>query len=248
MSKWAGTLIGGGIGWALGGPLGAVFGALLGSMFGRDTAGGTHETQFNPFTSSNFQTRPGDFAVALLSLFAYVSKADRQLLSSEIRYVKKFLIEKFGPANAQDLLYLYKEILRKDFDIREISAQVRSAMDYYARLELLHILFGIARADGQIHPAEVAAIQKIASGLGIQSVDFDSIRAIFIGDARQAYRILNVSPTDNDEIIKKAYRDLAVKYHPDKVTNLGPEIQKMAEEKFKAINEAYQTIRKEKGF
>jgi DnaJ like chaperone protein len=121
-------------------------------------------------------------------------------------------------------------------------------MDYYSRLELVHILFGIAAVDGGLQTSELNAIDTVAGGLGIKTEDLRSIRSIFIGNTDQAYNILNVSPKDETEIIKKSYRELANKYHPDKVANLGPEIQKLAEEKFKSINDAYQTIRKERGF
>lgn len=250
MSKLIGTLIGGGIGWALFGPLGALFGAYVGSMFsGEGAVKGTYfHSRIDEDKTPYGDTRAGDFAAAMLSLFAYVSKADKQVKSSEVQYVKKFLVDKFGKSNAQDLMYLYKEILNKEYNIVDISNQIRSHMDYYSRLELLHILFGIAKADGIIHPLEISAINEIGRGLGISANDYNSIKSIFIGDANQAYNILNVNPNDDTDTIKKAYRELATKYHPDKVANLGPEIQKLAEEKFKSINNAYQTIRKDRGF
>jgi len=246
MGKWAGRLIGGGIGWAFFGPLGALFGAYIGGLLGED-----QPQQFpygQPGAARFGSTQAGDFAVALLSLFAHVSKADRRILSSEVSYVKQWLIQKFGRDNAQDLLYLYKEILQKDYNIHEVSRQIRNSMDYYGRLELMHVLFGIAGSNGKFDPAELRAIREIAGGLGIADSDYQSIKSIFIGDTHKAYGILNVRPDSATETIKKAYRELAVKYHPDKVSHLGPDIQKTAEEKFKAINDAYQTIRKERGF
>jgi len=250
MGKWTGTLIGGGIGWALGGPLGALIGAYLGNVITENGSRRSGIFDATPTRTENVygDTRAGDFAVAMLSLFAYVSKADESVKSSEVAYVKKFLVDKFGLHNAQDLLYLYKEILNKDYDIQEVSQQIRNHMDYYSRLELVHILFGIAAVDGVLQTSELNAIETVAGGLGIKTEDLRSIRSIFIGNTDQAYNILNVNPKDETEIIKKAYRDLANKYHPDKVANLGPEIQNLAEEKFKSINDAYQTIRKERGF
>ncbi|HCK98879.1 MAG TPA: molecular chaperone DjlA [Candidatus Marinimicrobia bacterium] len=249
MGKWTGTIIGSGIGWALFGPLGAIFGAYIGSMVTGNSHGREYsEADFKRKASPYGDTRAGDFAVAMLSLFAYVSKSDKTVQSSEIQYVKKFLIEKFGARNAQDLLYLYKEILKKDYDIQEVSRQIAQHMDYYSRLELVHVLFGIAGADNIFQEPELRAIQEICSGLGISSKDYESIKSIFIKSSNQAYAILNVAPNDDIDVVKKAYRDLAVKYHPDKVSQLGPEIQKLAEEKFKSINDAYQTIRKERGF
>ena len=51
------------------------------------------------------------------------------------------------------------------------------------------------------------------------------------------YSVLGVSPDASDEEIKKAYRELARKYHPDNYQN-NP-LADLAEEKMKAINEAY---------
>lgn len=250
MGKWTGAIIGGGIGWALFGPLGSLIGAYLGSLMSEDRPTKTYRDNYDERIDLQTlgDTRAGDFAVAMLALFAYVSKADQTVKSSEVQYVKKFLVEKFGKANAQDLLYLYKEILPKEYNIRDVANQIRTHMDYYLRMELLHVLFGIAAADGAISPSEMQAIQLIADSMGIYQSDFESIKAIFVPQNDRAYAILNVKPSDDVETIKKAYRELATKYHPDKVVNLGPEIQQLAEEKFKAINEAYQTIRKERGF
>ena len=47
--------------------------------------------------------------------------------------------------------------------------------------------------------------------------------------------------------MKKAYRKLAMKYHPDRVENMGEEIKKNAEIQFKEINEAYETIKAARG-
>ncbi|MGC9363016.1 MAG: TerB family tellurite resistance protein [Fidelibacterota bacterium] len=250
MGKWTGTIIGGGIGWALFGPLGALLGAYIGNMVSENRSrGGAYQRQSIYGESSPYgDTRAGDFAVALLSLFAYVSKSDQTVRSSEVQYVKDYLIKKFGTQNARDLMYLYREILKKSYNISDISHQISRHMDYYSRLELVHILYGIAGADGEFNPAELRAIQEICTGLGLSSDDHNSIKSIFLKTNHREYAILNVSPRDDVETIKKAYRDLAVKYHPDKVANLGPEIQELAEEKFKAINDAYQKIRKERGF
>ena len=77
--------------------------------------------------------------------------------------------------------------------------------------------------------------------------DFESIRAMFFGDVLSAYTILEVDQSASDRDVKKAYRKMATKYHPDKVGHLGKEIIKLAEEKFKAVNDAYQSIKKERG-
>ena len=66
-------------------------------------------------------------------------------------------------------------------------------------------------------------------------------------EKRDYYEILGVGKNADDKEIKKAYRKMANKYHPDKVSHLGDDFQKLAEDKFKAVNDAYQSIKKERG-
>ena len=66
-------------------------------------------------------------------------------------------------------------------------------------------------------------------------------------EKRDYYEVLGVDKKASADEIKKAYKKMAIKYHPDKVATLGEDIQKAAEEKFKAISQAYDAICKERG-
>jgi DnaJ like chaperone protein len=120
-------------------------------------------------------------------------------------------------------------------------------MDHPSRLQLIHFLFGISSADGHVHSTEVEEIRRISGYLGIRQVDFESIKAMFYKDVFSAYKILEVTPDANNDEIKKAYRKMATKYHPDKVSHLGAEFQKAAKEKFQEVQAAYEQIKKERG-
>jgi DnaJ like chaperone protein len=120
-------------------------------------------------------------------------------------------------------------------------------MDHPSRLQLVHFLFGIANADGQIHESEHKLIAHIAQQMGISEKDYQSIEAMFIANTDAAYKILEVEATATDDELKKAYRKMAVKYHPDKVHYLGEDIQKAAHEKFQKVNEAWDTVKKQRG-
>ena len=111
---------------------------------------------------------------------------------------------------------------------------------------MIHILFGLSQADGYVHPLEVQIIQTISGYFGISKKDFQSIEAMFYKDSLSAYKILEISKNATNDELKKAYRKMAAKFHPDKVHHLGEEFQKMAEEKFKKLNDAYTQIKKER--
>jgi DnaJ like chaperone protein len=234
--KW----IGGGLGFVMGGPLGAVLGFLVGSMVDNSTF------QTSSYTSSVRQTTPGDFGMSLLVLVAAMMKADGKVLKSELDYVKQFFIRQFGQSTAREALIMLKDILNQNIPVQDVCLQINKNMDYSSRLQLLHLLFNISVADGSVHPSELEAIEKMSGYLGITSSDFVSIRNMFVPETDSSYKILEIERNATDDDIKKAYRRMAMKYHPDKVGHLGEEFRKTADEKFKKVNEAYEKIKKER--
>jgi DnaJ like chaperone protein len=66
-------------------------------------------------------------------------------------------------------------------------------------------------------------------------------------DVDSDYKILEVDVNATDDEVKKAFRRMAVKYHPDKVIDLGEAAQKNAKEKFQLVQDAYDNIRKKRG-
>ena len=237
----------GGLGWALGGPIGAIVGYTLAGMSGQQgnspfkSYGGTYQSRAYP------QTQLGDFIVSLLVLFRVVMKADKQMLKSELDYVKQFLSNQFNQNQVQDCMTLFKDFIKQDYPLRDVCRQIVRSMDHSSRLELIHILFGLSKADGHVHPDEVKVIHTLARYLNINNNDFNSIQAMFLKDTLSDYKILGLDSSATDNEVKKTYRKMAAKYHPDKVAHLGEDLKNLAEEKFKSLNDAYQNIKKERG-
>ena len=234
--KW----IGGGLGFIMAGPLGAVLGFLAGSMIDNTTI------QTGTSTRTPVNTAPGDFAMSLLVLIAAMMKADGKILKSELDYVKQFFVRQFGQSTASEALVMLKDILKQDIPVRDVCVQISKNMDYSSRLQLMHLLFNISVADGSINSLELEAIEKMSGYLGIASSDYVSIKNMFVPETDSSYKILEIDQTATDEEVKKAYRRMAMKYHPDKVSHLGEEFRKSAEDKFKKVNEAYNRIKKER--
>ncbi|MCF7802275.1 MAG: molecular chaperone DjiA [Candidatus Marinimicrobia bacterium] len=236
----------GGLGWAFAGPIGGLIGWWLGGQLSQEHAGGGFSAGTQTIKSST-STRSGDFAIAVLVLMAKVLKADGRVVKSEIEYVKQYFLRNFDTNDAQEMMGLLKNLLEQDYYIYEVATQINRHMQMAEKLQLLHVLFGISAADGEVHAAELESLEEIAQHLKISTGDFNAIKAQFVKDTSQAYQILETEAQATDDEIKKAYRRMAARFHPDKVSHLGPEFQKMAEEKFKAINQAYQEIRTQRG-
>jgi DnaJ like chaperone protein len=173
-------------------------------------------------------------------------KADGKVVKSELDYVKQFFVRQFGEESAKHALLTLKDILKQEIPVRDVCLQIKGNMDYASRLQLMHLLFNVSLADTVIHPLEFQLIEKISSYLGVSSTDFLSIKNMFIPETDSSYKILEIERTATDEEVKKAYRKMAVKYHPDKVSHLGDDVRKSADEKFSRVNEAYNKIKKER--
>jgi DnaJ like chaperone protein len=233
--KW----IGGGVGWALFGPIGALLGFAFGAVVDNISITSL-QTKVSP-------TQHGDFIASLLVLTAAVMKADGNVVKSELEYVKRTFLSQFGEEPTRQYMLMLRDILKQDIPVHEVCQQIKLYMDYSSRLQLLHYLFGISSSDNQIHSSEIDIIEQIASNLGISHQDISSIKAMFVKDTGSMYRVLEIDPSASDEEVKKAYRRMAVKYHPDKVSHLGMDMQKAAQEKFQQLNAAYEEIKKQRG-
>lgn len=235
-AKW----VGGTLGFALGGPVGAILGFALGSVFDDSSTKLVNGQQGGSFQ----RTQQGDFSASLLILSAAVMKSDGRTMKSELEYIKGFFEKNFGVAHATDQMLLLKEILKQEIPLRDVCMQIKQYMQYPARLQMIQYLFGISKADGHVHQKELETIEIIARYFEIEHPDFESIKAMFYRNADSDYTILEVSNTCTDDELKKAYRQMAIKYHPDKVSSLGEEVQFAAKEKFQMVQQAYENIKK----
>ncbi len=236
--KWVGL----GLGWALGGPIGGILGLAVGSIFDSGTTTATGKPR-----DITGRTLRGDYAASLLVLIAAVMKADGRVMKSELDYVKRYFVSRFGEDTASEAIIMLRDILRQEIPLRDVTMQLSQRLDYSYRLEMLHFLFGIASADGSVSDAENNVIQRISGYMNISDSDFQSIRAMFVSQTDASYKILEIEPTASDDEVKKAYRRMAMKYHPDKVSHLGEDFKTVAHEKFKKVQAAYDAIKKERG-
>ncbi|MEB8346415.1 TerB family tellurite resistance protein [Flavobacteriaceae bacterium KMM 6898] len=226
---------------------GAIVGFLIGSYIDSLRSKGSGGN-FIFGGGSSQKVSPADFELNLLSLCSVVIKADGNITQNELDYVRKYFLSTYGKDKANAIFRTFNEVIEKrEISAARICAYLNQRTRYEVRLQLLHFLFGIAQSDGNISPLEIDKIKEIAGYLNVGMIDFESIKAMFIKSADTAYKILEIERSVTDEEVKKAYRTMAKKYHPDRVNTENEAIKKGAEEKFKEVQKAYETIQNERG-
>ena len=219
---------------------------MLGSLFeGSSSSNGRRSI----FTQSKQGVSPAEFELNLLSLASLVIKADGIVNQKELDFVRQYFVQAYGKEQANATFKVFnEEIKKKQLSAQKIAAFLRNRMRYESRLQIIHFLFSVAKADGQISDPEVREINNITGFLGINHRDFESIKAMFFSNPDSAYKILEIEKTANPDQIKKAYRTMVKKYHPDKLQHMDEVYRNGAEEKFRKVQEAYEQIQKERGF
>ncbi len=249
-----------GIGGLVGGILGffatrSLFGAFLGYFIGStfdkfstkninfSSSGSNYSYDANYYSQRLSQN---DFATALLILSAAVMKADGKILKSELDYVKQFFKQQFSSHLSSKYISDFKDILKKDFVLSDVCSTINGSMPIRQRSLLIQYLFGIAQADGFVSDSEMKVIQRISSYFRISSIEFEQIKSLFYKDVSSYYKVLGIDESASNDEVKKAYRKMAIRHHPDKFSQLGEEQQKAAKNKFQKIQEAYEHIKKER--
>jgi len=218
-----------------------------------------------------------DVNIALIVLIAAVIKADGNVRRSELDYVKRFLLKNYGEEKGKQYLTMLRDLVKPErvIDIPAICNQIKQNTDYTTRYHMADFLFGLAVADNAYSQSENTVMRDIANGLGINMRDYVSMYTRHVGarfgggsgsnysggssysgsshsssysqQRKDPYKVLGIDSTATDEEVKKAYRRLAMKYHPDKVEGMGEEVKKNAEAQFREINEAYEQIKTARG-
>lgn len=196
------------------------------------------------------------FIHALMVLAAHVIQADGKIMHSEMELVRNFLRASFG----EPIVQQGNDILLKLFDYHKRygdamwNQQVQSScqqmchyMEYEQRLQLIAFLCEIAKADGHLDPTELQALRQLAVSLGAPAEVIDQMLHLGGVSLDDAYAVLGLTRDASDDEVKKAYRKMAMQYHPDRVATLGDDVKAAATKKFQEINEAKERIFKERG-
>ncbi len=230
-SRISGKAWGGILGLMFAGPLGAIAGVYLGHSMdkGKETV-----------------DEKSMFQINLLSILSYVAKVDGHIDPREVQTIIE-IFRQFGYGSHQisTIQRTLEFALKQDIDLKETCENFSKASRYEERLMLLRVVYLVAKADGVIHSSEKIAIEEIVSYLKISEDDYMSLQGAFGKSDDRYYQILGLKRGVIKSEVKRAYRKLALKHHPDRVAHLGEEYKKIATEDFKKISEAYEKVLQE---
>ena len=270
---WWGKLLGGAFGYMLGGPLGALLGIALGHRLDKGVDGFEGETAegWSPGEQERVQAA---FFTAVFSVMGHLAKADGRVAPDEIRLAEAVMRRmRLTPEMREAAKALFREGKSPGFDLDAVLDQLRRECGRRRNLlrMFLEIQLQAAFADGTLHDAEARILRHVAARLGFSPQELAQMEAMvraarhFAGDGAgggayreptpakdrlsEAYAVLGVSPDASDAEVKKAYRRLMNRHHPDKLVARGlpEEMVKMATEKTQEIKAAYETIRRARG-
>jgi len=261
MHYW-GKVVGALAGLATGRPWMGLIGLFLGHQFDRGFA--DRFTKFGPGVSNDrLEQLPQHFVQALFQTMGHIAKADGRVSEDEIRAARALMHRLgFGPLEIRQAIAWFEAGKNSAFPLKSTLRQVRaeSARRAEGRALFLRLLMEVALSKPTLHQRERAALWTVCTELDIGRVELAQLEAMLRAqrgfrrsaagdaDARRvdaAYTTLGVGKTSSNDEIKKAYRRLMNKNHPDKLASANPDAAAIAEaeRRTREVRSAYEMLK-----
>ena len=200
----------------------------------------------------------------IIALAGNFVRRDFRDVSEKKNYLESYFIENFKK-ETYDFGASFKNSYKSPLKIEAISNWFNKHLkDEATKLNIVQLMINICMLDGELVGKEYSTLKNLHLQLKLPLIEFDRIIAIhlqrneeeqkrrenthsFYKKSRESilndcFVILGIEATKDEKSIKKAYRNLAKKYHPDLLINASPLQQKLANERFLEIQKAYDSI------
>lgn len=267
--SWGGKLIWGLIGWFIGGPIGLFLGVIFGHLIDE---GLFKHWLLNKILQRNKAVQRVFFSSTFL-IMGYIAKSDGRVTENEIRAAEKVMRQmSLNAAMREEAINLFNEGKKPNFNITDTLNKLKAACVTHPMLlkTFLEIQIQIAHADGHLSHGKRVALESISQQLGARGAGgftFEQFERQYHQyqnyqrhyqqpfqqpqqQLNEAYELLEISKNATDDEVKRAYRVLMSKNHPDKLIAKGvpPEMIKLATQKTQQIKQAYEQIKAARGF
>jgi len=214
------------------------------------------QKQVSTYESSQTESH-NRFVWLLVQILVKIAQLDGHVSRDEVQTIQRFFQYqlRYNQTQMAWVKQLIKEATNSTESLETLLQEFRQTFAYEPRLILLELIYQIVFTKHPVPDNELQTARRIAAFLEIADYDLRTIEAKYINQQRRQaasnhqdeahfYAVLGLDPGATMETIKKSYRQLSMKYHPDKVGHLGEEFKKVAEEKMKEINSAYDFFKK----
>ncbi len=265
VGKAIGALIGLALSWLLGLPVEFVFGftalTTLAGHFVLDTEGRTKKTR--PILREPPVNRPlaaprvpdvvtpaQQEQIALLCpMFIEFARVDGPVSQPEVRVIREYFErERFGETALEAVRVALKDCIAAPArELAELARACRGVVSPPQRPELLKVIYDLALIDGDMRRSESDALRVIVQQFNLSEEQQQRITREFFGSGEEHYRLLGLAETATDDEIRSAFRRLAAENHPDRAASLGPKEAEAAAERFRAVKDAFDALKKLRG-
>jgi DnaJ like chaperone protein len=246
---WFGKIVGGGLGFSIAGPVGALLGTALGHVFDTSEAG----LRPSATAPSATEQQQAVFFVSTFALLGKMAKADGVVTADEIQAVERYL-DRLGLDETRRRLArrIFSEAKESPVSHVDYARSFASAFasSHELKVGLLDILREVAQADGRVHPSEARILADVADSLGVpRPVSGRATPSAEPDDLGRHYAVLGADPSDDWSTIKQKYREIAQKFHPDRLVSKGlpEEFSAFATRKLQEANAAFEAVRAARG-
>ena len=231
--KWLGA----GLGWVVtGNPIGGLLGFIAGSFIGKGDAD----------VSEGELTGVTEFETNLIVIASHLIKIDGKVSLEEISFIRNFFDAHFDDKLSEKRTQIIHHCLSKEYDLGLACDRLRMYTEHGTRIQVIRFLLDLAMSDGALNERENYFIFKIAGFINVNDIDYRKLRSEHTEIVLSHYEILGVSSSMSLQEIRNVYRQLVLKYHPDRNHDLNAEEKKKYALKFQQIKEAYEKIKAEK--
>tara|TARA_B100001027_G_scaffold3777_1_gene2495 strand:+ start:13516 stop:14250 length:735 start_codon:yes stop_codon:yes gene_type:complete len=236
-----GGIVGGFVGFTLLGPIGALVGSVIGSRMSE-----SRTSRRNP---NNFDHQVAFFA-ALFACFAKISKADGVVSKEEVNKIEEFISKKFNLDKEQRnfAINIFQKAKDDNVSFEAYATQLQSLLKQSPNSLLIfyELLFELAMADGELHPAEEKILKKVPNIFKLPNNLFEELYEKYVSNINDCYKILGVNSNMSFSEIRKVYLKKRKEFHPDMLISKGlpEELIEKAKSKFIEIQEAYEELEK----
>lgn len=188
---------------------------------------------------------PDDLALlqALCPLFIEVARADEPPVQLEIRVIREFFEHRlqFNETMMEEVRDALKAaIASPPGDVDAMTTRARALVKPNMRVEVVRSLYDVGMVDGDLKRSEQDVLKRIVGAFNLSDEQLQQITQEFFGKGDANYVLLGVTKDASDDEVKSAYRRLAAEHHPDRASDGG--------EKFRQIKDAYEALKKLRGF